>query len=105
MDYCYGAGSLDSLLSDFIELVKDKSDENIESFYSTVRRIAASPLDLNKQLDFSWIKGSESDVKDHLEHLDRRSLDPVQSGIFTHAQYWGRNLITPLILFMMSLIP
>ncbi|MDV4266090.1 DUF3800 domain-containing protein (plasmid) [Acinetobacter seifertii] len=91
MDYCYGAGSLDSLLSDFIELVKDKSDENIESFYSTVRRIAASPLDLNKQLDFSWIKGSESDVKDHLEHLDRRSLDPVQSGIFTHAQYWGEE--------------
>lgn len=95
LDRCYGAGTLDSLLIKFLELVKETNRATINDFYSTVRNIEASPLDRNKQLDFSWILGSEPEVEGHLEFLNKNSLDPVQSGIFNHAQYWEREFNGP----------
>jgi len=95
LDRCYGAGTLDNLLSKFINLVKETSDFNISDFYSFVKRIENSPLDVRKQLDFSWILGSENDVKGHLQFLGKNNLDPVQSGIFTHAQYWEEEFNGP----------
>lgn len=88
LDRCYGLGTLDNLLTKFINLVKETGHKSISDFYSTVRSIETSPLDVRKQLDFSWILGSETDVEGHLQFLDKNKLDPVQSGIFTHAQYW-----------------
>lgn len=95
LDRCYGAGTLDNLLTKFIELVKETNRATINDFYSTVRNIETSPLDVNKQLDFSWILSSETDVEDHLQFLNKNHLDPVQSGIFTHAQYWESEFNGP----------
>lgn len=88
LDRFYGVGTLNNLLTKFINLVKDTGPKSISDFYSTVRSIENSPLDDRWKLDFSWILGSETDVEDHLQFLDKNKLDPVQSGIFTHALYW-----------------
>lgn len=95
LDRCYGVGTLDNLLTKFIDLVKETNQTRINDFYSTVRNIQASPLDVQRQLDFSWILGSELDVKGHLEFINKNNLDPVQSGIFTHAQYWESEFNGP----------
>lgn len=95
LDRCYGEGTLDNLLTKFIDLVKETNQTTIKDFYSTVRNIEAFPLDAQRKLDFSWILGSEPDVEEHLEFLDKNNLDPVQSGIFTHAQYWESEFNGP----------
>lgn len=95
LDRCYGVGTLDSLLVKFKKLVEDRDSKSITDFYSTVRSIKASPLDVHKQLDFRWILGSETNVEDHLQFLNKNNLDPVQSGIFTQAQYWESEFNGP----------
>lgn len=95
LDLFYGAGNLDNLLTKFINLVKETNQATITDFYSTVRNIVNSPLDVRNQLDFSWILGSESDVEGHLKFLNKNKLDPVQSGIFTHALYWESDFKGP----------
>ncbi|WP_457794293.1 DUF3800 domain-containing protein [Acinetobacter baumannii] len=95
LDLCYGVGTLDNLLTKFIELVKETNQASINDFYSTVRNIEAFPLDAQRNLDFSWILGSEAEVEDHLEFINKNNLDPVQSGIFTHAQYWESEFNGP----------
>lgn len=88
----YGEKNFNNLISKFIALIHSKSEPSIDNFYKTVDSIKRNPIDINNTLDFNEILASKSFVKESIEVIDKTHLDPVQTGLFTQATLWGKDL-------------
>ncbi|WP_335989768.1 DUF3800 domain-containing protein [Acinetobacter bereziniae] len=88
----YGEENLNELISKFLVLIRSKSDSSINEFYRTVEFIKKNPININNVLDFNEIIASQKFVKESIEIVDKTHIDPVQTGLFTQATLWGKDL-------------
>ncbi|MFU9046187.1 DUF3800 domain-containing protein [Acinetobacter tibetensis] len=88
----YGERNLNKLIRRFIALIHSKSESNIDEFYKTVDFIKRNPIKINNTLDFNEILASKNLVQESIKVVDKTHLDPVQTGLFTQATLWGKDL-------------
>ncbi|MEN8277035.1 DUF3800 domain-containing protein [Acinetobacter baumannii] len=88
----YGEENLNKLISKFLDLVRSKTESNIKEFYEIVESIKNNPIDNAHTLDFDQIIESKKFVKESIEVIDKNHIDPVQTGLFTQATLWGKDL-------------
>lgn len=88
----YGEKKLNELISKFLVLIRSKSESSIDEFYKIVESIKRHPIDANNTLDFNEIIASKRFVKESIEVIDKTHIDPVQTGLFTQATLWGKDL-------------
>jgi hypothetical protein len=88
----YGEKNLNKLISKFIALIRLKNESSIDEFYKTVELIKKNPINTNNTLNFNEILASKQLVKESIAVIDKTHLDPVQTGLFTQATLWGKDL-------------
>lgn len=93
--YCLGAFCDQSLLRvmyiSFIKMIKEQTQDSIESFYGSVRSLIPGLKHKSFEKDINRILATRDYINDALDGVDKFALDPSIPALFSHCVRWGRN--------------
>lgn len=73
----------------FVTMVKEQSDEAIETFYQSVEVLKDNSIDEEFKSDLNMILATRHIIHDTLNSLDKSSLDPSIPALFSQCVSWG----------------
>lgn len=78
------------MYKNFVDMVRDVNESNINAFYDTVEKVKDSSCDEKFKSDVNLIYATRRYVHDALEKNDKAVLDPSIPAFFSHCIFWGK---------------
>ncbi len=79
------------LLENFVKMIREQSDENIEAFYSLLESLKDRSSHEEFKSDINMLYLTKHVVKDALDNIDKSALDPAIPAFFSACVRWGKE--------------
>ena len=85
----YSEQLVEKMYENFIKMISDHSEENIEKFYQSVSNLNKSKIPANLEQALDILTATKDCIADILRDTDKYLFDPSMPALFSHCLIWG----------------